>query len=60
MSGDTSWPADRRSTFISFEQSIGLIRRVAERFYVLSKGTVAASGSLAEIEAEDFHKHIAI
>ena len=42
------------------EQSIGLIRRVAERFYVLSKGAVAASGSLAEIEAEDFHKHITI
>lgn len=42
------------------EQSVGLIRRVAERFYVLSKGAVAASGTLADIEAEDFHNHIAI
>lgn len=51
---------DQGMGILLIEQSIGLIRRVAERFYVLSKGTVAASGSLAEIEAEDFHKHIAI
>lgn len=42
------------------EQSVGLIRRVAERFYVLSKGTVAASGPLADIGAEEFQQHIAI
>jgi branched-chain amino acid transport system ATP-binding protein len=42
------------------EQSVGLIRRVADRFYVLSKGSVAASGSLADIGAEEFQQHIAI
>ncbi|SEF78538.1 ABC transporter ATP-binding protein [Bosea lathyri] len=42
------------------EQSVGLIRRVAERFYVLSKGAVAASGPLADIGAEEFQQHIAI
>ena len=42
------------------EQSVGLIRRVAERFYVLSKGAVADSGSLADIGVEEFQRHIAI
>ncbi|AMJ61485.1 ABC transporter ATP-binding protein [Bosea sp. PAMC 26642] len=42
------------------EQSVGLIRRVAERFYVLSKGAVAASGPLADVGAEEFQQHIAI
>jgi branched-chain amino acid transport system ATP-binding protein len=42
------------------EQSVGLIRRVAERFYVLSKGAVAASGPLADVSMEDFQKHITI
>lgn len=42
------------------EQSIGLIRRVAERFYVLSKGAVAASGSLTDVSTEEFQRHIAI
>lgn len=51
---------DQGMGILLIEQSVGLIRRVAERFYVLSKGAVAASGSLADIEAEDFHKHIAI
>ena len=42
------------------EQSIGLIRRVADRFYVLSKGVVAASGAVGDVSAEDFAAHIAI
>jgi ABC-type branched-subunit amino acid transport system ATPase component len=42
------------------EQSVGLIRRVADRFYVLSKGTVAAQGALADLDAEEFERHIAI
>lgn len=51
---------DQGMGILLIEQSVGLIRRVAERFYVLSKGAIAASGSLAEIGEEDFHKHIAI
>lgn len=42
------------------EQSVGLIRRAAQRFYVLSKGTIAASGSLIDVSVEDFQRHIAI
>jgi ABC-type branched-subunit amino acid transport system ATPase component len=41
------------------EQSVGLIRRVAERAYVLSKGRIVAEGAQAEIN-EDFHKYITI
>lgn len=42
------------------EQNIGLIWRVAERFYVLSKGSIAASGTLNEVSREELQRHIAI
>jgi branched-chain amino acid transport system ATP-binding protein len=42
------------------EQNVSLIHRVAERFYVLSKGTVAAQGALRNITKEELQRHIAI
>jgi branched-chain amino acid transport system ATP-binding protein len=51
---------DEGMGILLIEQSVGLIRRVAERFYVLSKGTVAASGPLSGTDAEEFARHIAI
>ncbi len=42
------------------EQNVSLIQRVAERFYVLSKGTVAESGSLHNVSRDDLQRHIAI
>jgi len=42
------------------EQNVSLIHRVAERFYVLSKGAVAESGSLQNVSRDELQRHIAI
>jgi branched-chain amino acid transport system ATP-binding protein len=42
------------------EQNVSLIHRVAERFYVLSKGAVAAHGALRNVTKEELQRHIAI
>ncbi len=42
------------------EQNISLIHRVAQRFYVLSKGAVAEAGSLQNVTREQLERHIAI
>jgi ABC-type branched-subunit amino acid transport system ATPase component len=42
------------------EQNVSLIHRVAERFYVLSKGAVAAQGVLRNVTKEELQRHIAI
>jgi branched-chain amino acid transport system ATP-binding protein len=42
------------------EQNVSLIHRVAERFYVLSKGAIAGSGSLQNVTSEELQRHIAI
>jgi len=42
------------------EQNISLIHRVAQRFYVLSKGAVAESGSLQNVTRDQLERHIAI
>jgi ABC-type branched-subunit amino acid transport system ATPase component len=42
------------------EQNISLIHRAARRFYVLSKGAVAESGSLQDISRDELKRHVAI
>jgi branched-chain amino acid transport system ATP-binding protein len=42
------------------EQNVNLIHRVVERFYVLSKGAVAARGALRNVTKEELQRHIAI
>jgi ABC-type branched-subunit amino acid transport system ATPase component len=42
------------------EQNVSLIQRVAERFYVLSKGAIAGSGMLQNVTSEELQRHIAI
>ncbi len=42
------------------EQNISLIHRVAQRFYVLSKGAVAESGSLQNVTRDELGRHITI
>ena len=42
------------------EQNISLIHRATERFYVLSKGAVAASGSLQDVSRDELKRHVAI
>jgi branched-chain amino acid transport system ATP-binding protein len=42
------------------EQNVSLVHRVAERFYVLSKGAVAESGSLGNVGREELQRHITV
>jgi branched-chain amino acid transport system ATP-binding protein len=42
------------------EQNVSLIHRVANRFYALSKGTVAESGSLENVSREELTRHLSI
>ena len=42
------------------EQNFGLVRRVAERYYVLSKGHVVDQGALAGLSMENLKKHVAV
>ncbi|CAO3360763.1 ABC transporter ATP-binding protein [Azospirillum melinis] len=48
------------TSLLIIEQNYSLVRRVAERYYVLSKGEVAEQGVMAALTKESLKKHIAV
>ena len=52
--------ADTGTALLLIEQHFGLVHRVAERYYVLSKGTIVEDGDLAAISMESLKKHVAV
>ena len=52
--------ADAGTALLLIEQHFGLVHRVTERYYVLSKGTIVDSGDLAAISMESLKKHVAV
>ena len=52
--------ADEGTSLLLIEQNYGLVRRVAERYYVLAKGTIAEQGSLAGLSMESLKRHVAV
>jgi len=48
------------TAILLIEQNLSLVERVAQEFYVLSKGSVVDRGSMADTTREALHKHIAI
>ena len=48
------------TSLLLIEQNYGLVRRVADRYYVLSKGSVVEEGELAGLSMESLKKHVAI
>lgn len=52
--------ADDGTGLLLIEQHFGLVRRVAERYYVLSKGTIVEEGDLAGLSMESLKKHVAV
>jgi len=52
--------ADQGTALLLIEQHFGLVHRVAERYYVLSKGTVVEQGQLAGLSMESLKKHVAV
>ncbi|PWR21001.1 ABC transporter ATP-binding protein [Zavarzinia compransoris] len=52
--------ADAGTSILLIEQNFGLVRKVAERYYVLSKGAVVEAGQLAGLSMESLKKHVAV
>ena len=52
--------ADAGTAMLLIEQHFGLVHRVAERYYVLSKGTIVENGHLAAISMESLKRHVAV
>ncbi|WP_338128685.1 hypothetical protein [Azospirillum brasilense] len=52
--------ADGGTGLLIIEQNYSLVRRWAERYYVLSKGEVAEQGAMAGLTKESLKKHIAV
>ncbi len=48
------------TSLLLIEQNHGLVRRVASRYHVLSKGAVVEEGELAGLSMESLKKHVAV
>jgi branched-chain amino acid transport system ATP-binding protein len=48
------------TSLLLIEQNYGLVRRVASRYHVLSKGAVVEEGDLAGLSMESLKKHVAV
>ena len=52
--------ADGGTGLLLIEQNFGLVRRVAQRYYALSKGQVVDQGRLADLSMEKLKEHVAV
>jgi branched-chain amino acid transport system ATP-binding protein len=52
--------ADGGTGLLLIEQNFGLVRRVAERYYALSKGQIVDQGRLADLSMEKLQEHAAV
>jgi branched-chain amino acid transport system ATP-binding protein len=48
------------TSILLIEQNFGLVHRVAERYYVLAKGSIVEAGGLAGLSMETLKKHVAV
>ena len=48
------------TSILLIEQNFNLVHRVAERYYVLSKGTVVESGSVEGMSMDNLKVHVAV
>ena len=52
--------ADGGTGLLLIEQNFGLVRRVAERYYALSKGQIVDQGRLADLSLAKLKEHVAV
>ena len=52
--------AAEKTSILLIEQNFSLVHRVAQRYYVLSKGTVVEKGSAQGMSIENLKKHVAV
>jgi branched-chain amino acid transport system ATP-binding protein len=48
------------TSILLIEQNFGLVHKVAERYYVLSKGMVIEEGTMAGLSIDSLKKHVAV
>jgi branched-chain amino acid transport system ATP-binding protein len=48
------------TSILLIEQNFSLVHAVAERYYVMSKGTVVEEGRLEGLSRESLKKHVAV
>jgi ABC-type branched-subunit amino acid transport system ATPase component len=52
--------AEGGTSLLLIEQNYGLVRRVARRYYVISKGAIVEEGDLAGLSMESLKRHVAV
>ncbi|OJX05355.1 MAG: ABC transporter ATP-binding protein [Burkholderiales bacterium 70-64] len=52
--------ASGNASILLIEQNFSLVHRVAQRYYVLSKGSVVEEGSVEGMSMDDLKKHVAV
>jgi ABC-type branched-subunit amino acid transport system ATPase component len=52
--------ADAGTSILLIEQNTRLVHTVAQRYHVLSKGSIVESASMAGLSMEALHKHIMV
>lgn len=51
---------DGNKTILLVEQYVGFVREVADYFYVMEKGSIAAEGSIDKLTDDLIHKHLVV
>jgi branched-chain amino acid transport system ATP-binding protein len=52
--------AEGGTSLLLIEQSFSLVRRVSERYYVISKGSVVEEGKIGDLSLENLKRHVAV
>lgn len=52
--------AESGTALLLIEQNLSLIMRVAQRFYIMAKGSIIEQGSLEGVDIKELHKHIVV
>lgn len=52
--------ATGHTSILLIEQNFSLVHRVAQRYYVLSKGAVVEQGDVEGMSMQDLKKHVAV
>ncbi len=52
--------ASAGTALLLIEQNLSLIMRVAQRFYVMAKGSIVQEGSMEGLDTAELHKHIVV
>jgi branched-chain amino acid transport system ATP-binding protein len=52
--------AEAGTSLLLIEQNYSIVKRVSDRYYVLSKGSIVEQGKLTGLSMESIKKHVAV